>query len=83
MGNVTLAGTSLAPDEAFRAAAVRDDMLLIAIGETDLQDEAGSGSEMMRSTMHLKSGDAVWIKGGRHRFKNIGNGTAKFVTFEF
>jgi hypothetical protein len=83
MGNVTLAGTSLAPDEGFRAAAVRDDMLLIAIGDIELQDEGGSGSEMIPSSMSLKSGDAVWIKGGRHRFKNIGSGTAKFVTFEF
>jgi hypothetical protein len=83
MGNVTLAGTSLAPDEAFREAAVRDDMLLIAIGDIDLQDERGLGSEMMPTSMRLKSGDAVWIKGGRHRFKNIGSGTAKFVTFEF
>ena len=83
MGNVTLAGTSLAPDEAFRAVAMRDDMLLIAIGNIDLQDEAGAGSEMMPSSMRLKSGDVVWIKGGRHRFKNIGSGTAKFVTLEF
>jgi hypothetical protein len=83
MGDVTLAGTSLAPDEAFRAAAVRDDMLLIAIGDIELRDEGGSGSEMMPTSMHLKSGDAVWIKGGRHRFRNIGSGTAKFVTLEF
>jgi hypothetical protein len=83
MGDVTLAGTLLAPDEAFRAAAVRDDMLLIAIGDIDLQDETGSRSEMMPNSMRLKSGDAVWIKGGRHRFKNIGSGAAKFVTFEF
>jgi hypothetical protein len=83
MGDVTLAGTLLAPDEAFRAAVVRDDMLLIAIDDIDLQDETGSRSEMMPSLMRLKSGDAVWIKGGRHRFKNIGSGAAKFVTFEF
>ena len=60
-----------------------NDMLLIAIGDIDLQDEGGSGPEMMPTSMRLKSGDAVWIKGGRHRFKNIGSGTAKFVTFEF
>ena len=86
MGDVTLAGTSLDPNQAFRSAAVRDDMLLVAVSDIDLQDEtaADSGSEMMHnSPMHLKSGDAIWIKGGRHRFKNAGSASARFVTFEF
>jgi len=84
MGDVTLAGTLLALDEAFRAAAVRDDMLLIAINDIELQDESASQSEMMpSSSMRLSSGEALWIKGGRHRFKNVGSDTARFVTFEF
>jgi len=86
LGEVTLAGTSLAAGEAFRAAAPRDDMLLVAITDVDLLDQARAESEselLQRAPMHLKPGDAAWVKGGRHQFRNVGAATARFVTFEF
>lgn len=79
LGEVTLAGTSLSGGEAFRAATVRDDMLLVAITGFVLLDEANVQSELIR----LKSGDAIWIKGGPHQFKNESEQPARFVTFEF
>jgi hypothetical protein len=86
VGNVTLAGTTLAAGEAFRSAALRDDMLLVAVTDLDLQDEAKGGateSESYTPAIHLKPGDAAWVAGGRHQFKNMGSGAARFVTLEF
>lgn len=87
LGDVTLAGTSLAAGEAFRSAAPREDMLLVAITGLSLEDHqagAGSDSETAENTLiRLKPGEATWIKGGRHQFQNAGTETARFVTFEF
>jgi hypothetical protein len=84
LGEVTLAGTSLAAGESFRAAALRDDMLLVAITDVDLADLGAQDSESSPLPVRrLKSGDALWINGGRHQFKNVGSETARFVTFEF
>lgn len=86
LGDVTLAGTSLAPGEAFRSAAVRDDMLLVAVTDLILRDEAASapnGESGQSPAMNLKSGDAIWIKSGRHQFKNLATEPVRFVTVEF
>ena len=83
LGEVTLAGTTLASAEGFRSAAPRDDMLLVAITDLELRDEASSSENAEMPTLDLKSGQAIWIKAGRHQWKNIGSETAKFVTFEF
>lgn len=86
LGNVTLAGTTLAAGEAFRSAALRDDMLLVAVTDLELQDEAKPGTESESasgSVIHLRSGDASWIAGGHHQFKNVGSSSARFVTLEF
>jgi len=84
LGDVTLAGTSLAAGESFRAAASRDDMLLVAITDLNLIDLGAQDSESgERPVLHLKSGDPIWITGGRHQFKNVGGEAARFVTFEF
>lgn len=86
LGGVTLAGTSLSAGDAFRAATVREDMLLVAVTDVNLGDEgrAPADSEGAQSgTMHLRAGDAAWIPGGRHQFKNMGANVARFVTVEF
>jgi len=84
LGNVTLAGTTLSAGEAFRAAALRDDMLLVAVTDIDLEDEAkGSIETESGAAVHLKAGDASWISGGRHQFKNVGSSSARFITLEF
>jgi len=83
MGSVTLAGTQLAPNEAFHAVAQRDDMLLVAITDIDLEDAISTQPDAFNGFIRLKSGGANWIKGGQHRFKNIGSANARFITFEF
>jgi len=84
LGDVTLAGTSLAAGESFRAAAMRDDMLLVAVTDLNLTDLSSQDSESGdRPVLRLKSGDAIWIRGGRHQFKNVGAEATRFVTFEF
>ena len=86
MGEVTLAGTSLSAGEAFRAAPLRDDMLLVAVTDVNLGDEGKAAADSESAppeTMHLQAGDAAWIRGGRHQFKNVGANVARFVTVEF
>jgi hypothetical protein len=85
LGDVTLAGTSLAAGEGFRSAAPRDDMLLVAVTDLQLEDEANSaGADTLNAPpLRLKAGEAAWIRGGRHQLKNVGNTAVKFVTFEF
>lgn len=86
LGELTLAGTSLAAGEGFRAAPLRDDMLLVAVTDIELQDEAAEQTASGNSqspTLSAKAGDAVWVKGGRHQFKNASSQTARFVTIEF
>lgn len=84
LGEVTLAGTLLDAGESFRAAAMRDDMLLVAVTDVSLTDLSLQQPGVVEpSVLHLKSGDAIWINAGRHQFKNVGSEKARFVTFEF
>ena len=84
LGNVTLAGTTLAAGESFRSAALRDDMLLVAVTDIDLEDAAKGSIETESSpSLRLKAGDASWVAGGRHQFKNVGSSPARFLTLEF
>ena len=84
LGEVTLAGTSLAAGESFRAAALRDDMLLVAVTDITLTDLGTQDSESAAlPVLRLKSGDAIWLNSGRHQFKNVGTDVARFVTVEF
>jgi hypothetical protein len=79
LGNVTLAGTTLAAGESFRSAPERDDMLLVAVTSLEVQDEASENDK----PISLNAGEATWIRSGRHQFKNIGAAPARFVTLEF
>ena len=85
LGEVTLAGTSLASGEGFRSAAPRDDMLLVAVTDLQLQDQTRTpgGDSDDGPSLRLKAGEAAWIRAGRHQFRNVGNASVKFVTFEF
>jgi hypothetical protein len=79
LGNVTLAGTTLSVGEAFRAAPRRDDMLLVAVSDIQLEDQADENS----NPLVMRSGQAAWVRSGRHQFKNVGETAARFVTIEF
>jgi hypothetical protein len=69
--------------EAFRSASIREDMVLLAITDLTLADEANPDAETGKAVLRLKVADAVWINGGRHKLKNIGREKARFVTLEF
>ena len=81
IGQLTLGGTTLPANEGFRAASPRDDMLLVAITDVALRDEASDAAEP--PVTHLKSGEVAWVKEGRHRLRNVGEQVARFVTLEF
>ena len=83
MGQVTLAGTSLEPGEAFRNSPLRDDMLLVAISDLELDDEAPGVATSDQAPLRLRAGDVVWIRSGRHKLKNAGTTLARFTTLEF
>jgi hypothetical protein len=83
MDQVTLAGTSLAPGEAFRNSALRDDMLLVAISDVDLNDESPGIATGDQTPLRLRAGDVAWIPSGRHKLRNAGTNLAHFATLEF
>ena len=84
LGEVTLAGTSLKAGEAFRDATMRDDMLLVAVTDIDLEDEGkGDTDSGSTGTIHLHAGDAAWIPRGLHQFKNVSASPIRFLTAEF
>jgi hypothetical protein len=60
-------------------------MLLVAVTDLDLQDEAKGAveAESYSPAIRLKAGDAAWVAGGHHQFKNVGSTQARFVTLEF
>jgi hypothetical protein len=87
MGQITLAGTKLAAGDGFRGAGRRDDMLLVAVTDVELRDEANDNDRAaapnLIPNLTLKSGEAAWVPEGRHRFRNVGTQAARFVTIEF
>lgn len=80
IGGSTLAGVSLAPGDKFAGASYRDDSLLVAVSNLQLQDEQASGAE---SQLSLSPGAVKWLNQGRRQFKNTGLHTARFITIEF
>jgi hypothetical protein len=82
VGKITLGGTTLSPGESTQGAEARDDTLLIAVVPLQLHDDAGPRGEG-GSSLTLAAGEVRWVKEGRHQFRNIGTGIARFVTIEF
>lgn len=76
LGNVTLAGTTLQSGESFARATPRGDSLLVAITPLSLEDQTDN------TAIDLAPGQALWLPAGVHRFKNLGNSPARFVTLE-
>lgn len=79
IGSITLAGSTLAPGQSFTSASHRNDSLLIAITPLQIEDTHGDDPVDVR----LQPGEVQWLKEGNHQFKNMGSGTARFVTIEF
>jgi hypothetical protein len=78
-GKITLGGTMLNAGQAFLGSSYRDDMLLVAVTDLDLQDDAA----VQPSPIHLAAGEARWFPAAAHQFRNVGSRPARFVTVEF
>ncbi len=82
--NVTVAGTTLAANQAFANTVSRDDTVLIALTTLDLRDEPMAVSTAPpRTEIQLQPGDAAWLAAGQHRLRNVSNAVARFITVEF
>jgi hypothetical protein len=78
-GKITLGGTTLRAGQSFLGSSYRDDMLLVAVTDLDLKDDAASQAAEIR----LAAGEAKWIPAGAHQFRNVASEGARFVTVEF
>jgi hypothetical protein len=78
-GKITLGGTTLRAGQSFVGSSYRDDMLLVAVTDLDLKDDAAPQSVAIR----LAAGEAKWIPAGAHQFRNVASEGARFVTVEF
>lgn len=80
IGGCTLAGTALPPGQGFVGATYRDDSLLVAVTQAQLQDEHAGGTGAL---LTLAPGQVEWLGRGQRQFKNVGGHTARFITIEF
>lgn len=78
-GKITLGGTTLNGRESFLGSSYRDDMLLLAVTDVDLKDDASAQPAEIR----LAPGEARWVPAGSHQFRNLTSDGARFVTVEF
>lgn len=78
-GGVTLGGTTLGAGQAFLGSSYRDDMLLVAVSDLVLKDDAAAAPAEIR----LAAGETRWLPAAAHQFRNIGEASARFVTVEF
>jgi hypothetical protein len=78
-GKITLGGTTLRAGQAFLGSSYRDDMLLVAVTDLDLKDDAAPQATEIR----LAAGEARWLPAAAHQFRNLAGEGARFVTVEF
>jgi hypothetical protein len=88
IGNITLAGATLEPEESFQAETNRDDSLVVTLTAADLEHQSNLGreSEWIPSKperQNLQPGEVLWMPEGKHRLTNIGHRKVRFVTIEF
>jgi len=78
-GRITFGGTTLQGGQAFLGSSYRDDMLMVAVSDVDLKDDAAA----QPSEIKLAAGETHWFAAGAHQFRNLANGAARFITVEF
>ena len=78
-GKITLGGTTLHAGQAFLGSSYRDDMLMVAVSDLDLKDDAAA----QPSEIKLAAGETHWFAAGAHQFRNLAADSARFVTVEF
>jgi hypothetical protein len=79
IGSVMAGGTTLLPGQGFEHSADRADTLLVALTPMRLADEAIT----RQVNIVLNRGEVKWIAAGPHKFKNMAEAPARYVTFEF
>jgi hypothetical protein len=79
LGGVTVGGTTLAAGQAFLGASLRGDTLLLALTPLDLVDQAAASPLSIR----LRPGEVRWLPRSSHKFQNLGEAPARYVTVEF
>ena len=88
IGNLTMAGATLGPEQTFSAETNRDDTLLVTLTPAHLQHQfiLGEQSEWVLTQPreeNLKPGEVIWMPRGKHRLRNIGRRKARYITVEF
>lgn len=88
IGNITLAGALLEPEQSFQAETNRDDTLLVTLTSALLEHQFNQGreSEWIPSKpqrQNLLPGEVIWMPEGKHRLTNMGHRKLRFVTIEF
>ena len=78
-GSITLGGTTLRAGQSFLGSSFRDDMLLVAVTDVELKDDAASEASEIR----LAPGEVRWLPAAAHQFRNVATQPARFVTVEF
>ncbi len=81
IGSVVIGGAALAPRQSFASAGERGETLLIAVSPLSLADDASLDAAHPR--LNLQPGGAIWLPGGRQKFRNTGATEARYVTLEF
>ena len=78
-GKITLGGTTLHGGQAFLGSSFRDDMLMVAVSDLALKDDAAA----QPTEVKLAAGEAHWFAAGAHQFRNLATDSARFITVEF
>jgi mannose-6-phosphate isomerase-like protein (cupin superfamily) len=88
LGDLTLSGATLPPEQAVQQQRTRGDTLLIAVTPLHLLHERNQGREWewiasAPSPLALQAGEVSWIARGKHHLRNNGSTTVRFLTLEF
>lgn len=87
--DLTIEDTVLTHRQELEDASDRNVSLLVAISPMqlrDVRDQNGEGESWKSSNptiIKLSAGQTVWLPPGMHRFRNLGDSTAHFVTIEW
>ena len=81
VGELTLAGTTLDPEQSVDESEDRDDTLLIAVTSAVLVHEVEAFGAPAQLELH--PGEATWLPAGKHHLRNVSKRATQVVTVEF
>jgi hypothetical protein len=86
VGELTLAGTTLDPEQSVDESEDRDDTLLIAVTSVVLVHEVedfGARQSTPPARLELHPGEATWLPAGKHHLRNVSKRSTQVITVEF